>query len=67
LVDKKASDFVLSWTCVQKLLLAGSGVLLKKRCGNVVPIPNKERLIGLLEFLHWIFLFHFSAMVLCTR
>jgi len=29
LVDEKASDFVLSWTFVQKLLLAGRGVLLK--------------------------------------
>ena len=46
LVDKKASDFVLSWTFVQKMLLAGSGVglLLKKRRGNAVPTPNiKDR------------------------
>jgi len=40
LVDEKASDFVLSWTFVQKLLLACKGVLLKKRCGNAVPTPN---------------------------
>jgi len=30
LVHKKAFDFVLSWTFVQRLLLAGMGVLLKK-------------------------------------
>jgi len=29
LVDEKASDFVLSWTFVQKLLVVGRGVLLK--------------------------------------
>jgi len=34
LVDKTAFVFVLSWTFVQNLLLAGRGVLLKKRCGN---------------------------------
>jgi len=39
-VDKKASDFVLSWTFVQKLLLAGRGVLLKKEVWNAVPTPN---------------------------
>jgi len=39
MVDKKASDFVLSWTFVQKLLLAGRGVLLKKRCGT--PFPHQ--------------------------
>ena len=35
----QASDFVLSWTFVQKLLLAGRGVLLKKRCG--MPFPHQ--------------------------
>jgi len=44
LVDKKASDFVLSWTFVQKLLLAGRGVLLKRgvACGNDVPTPKGD-------------------------
>jgi len=40
MVDKKASDFVLRWTFVQKLLLAGRGVLLKKRCG--MPFPHQK-------------------------
>jgi len=43
LVDEKASDFVLSWNFVQKLLLAGRGVLLKKRCGNAVPTTNIKK------------------------
>ena len=30
LADKKASDFLLSWTFDKKLLLAGRGVLMKK-------------------------------------
>jgi len=30
LADKKATDLLLSWTFVQKLLLAGRGVLVKK-------------------------------------
>ena len=51
-----------------KTLLAGRNVLLKKRCGNAVSTPNiKGRLIGLQEFPHWVFLFHFSATVLYTR
>jgi len=33
LVNKKASDFVLSSTFVQKLLLADRGVLLKQEVG----------------------------------
>jgi len=37
LVDKKAYDFVLSWTFVQKLLLADRGVLPKRRCGMAFP------------------------------
>jgi len=37
MVDGKESDFVLSWTFVQKLLLAGRGLLLKKRCGMAFP------------------------------
>jgi len=28
---------------------------------------HKGRLIRLQEFPHWVFLFHFSAAVLCTR
>jgi len=40
LVDKKASDFLLSWIFVQKLLLAGRDVLLKERCGNGALTPN---------------------------
>jgi len=40
LADKKASDFLLSLIFVQKLLLAGRDVLLKKRCGNGVLTPN---------------------------
>jgi len=69
LVDKKASDFVLSWTFVQNLLLAGRGVLLKKRCGvweRRSHTKHKGRLIRLQEFQHWNFLFHFSATVLYT-
>jgi len=53
LVDKKASDFVLSWIFVEKLLLAGRDVLLKKRCGNGVSTfhtKHKGRLIRLQEF-----------------
>jgi len=37
MADEKASDFVLSWTFVQKLLLAGRGALLEKRCGMLFP------------------------------
>jgi len=36
--DKKASDFVLSWSFVQKIV-AGRGVWLKKRCG--MPFPHQ--------------------------
>jgi len=68
LVDKKASDFVLSWTFVQKLLLVGRGVLLKKEVWERRSHTKyKGRLIRLQEFPHWIFLFHFSATVLYTR
>jgi len=38
MVDRKASDLVLSWTFVQKLLLAGRGVA-KKVVWNAVPTP----------------------------
>ena len=67
MVDKKASDFVLSWTFVQKLLLTGWGVglLLKtevwKRRSHT---KHKRRPIRLQEFPHWIFLFYFSVTVL---
>jgi len=68
LISNKASDFVLSWTFVQKLLLASRGVLLRKemweRCFHT---KHKGSLIRPQEFPHWIFLFHFSASVLYTR
>ena len=37
MVDKKAFDFVLSWTFVQKFLLASRCALLKKMCGMQFP------------------------------
>ena len=39
MVDKKAFDFVLSWTFVQKLLLPGR-VVAQKEVWNAVPTPN---------------------------
>ena len=71
LADKKASDFLLSWIFVQKLLLAGRVVLLKTRCGNGVLTPNiKEDWFAYKNFhigSSWIFLFHFSVAVLYTK
>jgi len=46
-------------------LLAGRDVLLKKEVWERRShIKHKGRLIRLQEFPHWIFLFHFSTMVL---
>jgi len=66
LADKKVSDFLLSWIFVQKLLLAGRDVLLK-RWERRSHSKHEGRLIRPQEFPHLIFLFHFSATVLYTR
>jgi len=43
------------------------GCIAKKRCGRPFPQQKyKGKPIRLQEFPHWIFLFHFSAMVLYT-
>jgi len=42
MVDKKAFHFVLRWTFVHNVLLAGRGVMLKKGCGMPFPHQIKE-------------------------
>jgi len=49
-------------------LLAGRGVLLEKEVWERRShTKHKGRMIRLQELPHWIFLLHFSAMVLYTR
>jgi len=67
MVDKKASDFVLNWTFVQKVLLAGWGVAEIEVWECRSHAKYKGKLIRLKEFPHWIFLFHFRATVLYRR
>jgi len=66
LVDKKASDFMLSFC--QKIVAGRQGFIAKKEVwARRFRTKHKGRLIRLQEFQHWIFLFHFCATVLYTR
>ena len=64
----KANSGVAPYQLTRGVVLKNRGVVLKKRCWNAVPIPNKKEdctkyfehkvSIRLQEFPHWIFLLH---------